>query len=106
MDTVTKSPAEMIFALNSAGEFDDAPPALRAMLAQPLGPPFCIVVRVIRAAGLFDHQREPLQVRAIGFDCRRPGVLRGGWLVHPDEWPAEPPASRGELSHLLYAPRS
>ena len=91
-------------------EFNDAPAAVRNALAQPLQGPFVFVVEVTSGAGsLFEHQRQPVQVRAAdGFDEQRDGILRGGVVTNT-------PASReperrellpGEASLQLYAPLS
>lgn len=89
------------------GEFIDAPAPMRYALAAPLQGPFLFVVEVTRGSGsLFEHQRQPVQVRAIGFDPSRDGVLRDGIVTNTstDREP-EPQKSPGELSHLLYSPR-
>ena len=59
-------------------EFAEAPDALRAALAQSLQGPFRYLVEVRRGGGMFEHTREVVQVRAIGFDPSRDGVLRDG----------------------------
>ena len=91
------------------GEFDQSPAGLRLALNVPPMAPFRHIVKVSRAdaGGLFPHRREVLQVRTVaGFDPSLAGVLRGGFLSNGPDRPAEPPKSKGELSHLLYAPSS
>ncbi len=86
-------------------EFNDAPAAVRNALAQPLPGPFIYVVEVARGAGsLIEHQRQPVQVRAIGFDARRDGVLRDGVVTNtmPDRKSERRELSPGEASLKLY----
>ena len=87
-------------------EFADAPQALRNALAQPPLRPFRVVVQVTRGTGMFTPRREVLQVQAVaGFDRRRPGVLRDGFLMNNTaDRPPERSMSKGELSAMLYAP--
>ena len=87
------------------GEFNDAPDALRNALAQPLMKPFRFVVEVTRGTGMFPPRREVLQVQMVrGFDSSIDGTLQGGFLSNGPGGPATPPMSKGEASHLLYAP--
>ena len=88
-------------------EFIGAPQALRHALAQPLMRPFRHVVQVRRGGGLFENERQVLQVQMMpDFDSSRDGLLRKGFLMNaPTDRPPSP-KSPGELSHLLYAPPS
>ena len=80
-------------------EFTDAPEALQG--------PFRFLTLVQRAAGsLFEHRREPIQVRAIGFDPSRDGILRDGIVTNTmaDRKSERRELSPGEQSALLYTP--
>ncbi len=85
-------------------EFSDAPQALRAVLGTPPLDPFRVVVEVRRHGGLFETERQVLQVQMTpGFDPSLVGTLRAGFLTNTStDRPAEP-ISKGEASRLFYA---